>query len=96
MSVTEEHHGIKLWDMVHVDLIVPYSKYIRQQQRGSAIIRNNICLVFMTINPATGWLKISKVPMFNLDKVRGGNDDYIDKLSVRVSQLSNNTCLCRY
>ena len=35
--------------MVHVDLIGPYVKYIRQQQTGGAIINNNVSLTFMTM-----------------------------------------------
>ena len=35
---------IKPWDSVHVDLIVPYRKYIRQQQPGGIIIQNNVSL----------------------------------------------------
>ena len=35
---------LKPWDMVHVDLIVPYINSIIQHQPGSAIIRNNAIL----------------------------------------------------
>ena len=30
---------LKLWDTVHIDLIDPYSKYIRQQQPGDATLK---------------------------------------------------------
>ena len=40
---------LKPWDLVHVDLISPYSKYIIQQQPGGAIIRNNVSLTFMAM-----------------------------------------------
>ena len=49
------------WDTVHVYLIVPYFKYIRQYHPGSAIIKNNFSLAFMTmIVPDTDWLKLLK------------------------------------
>ena len=47
---------LKLWDFVHVKLIDPYIKYIRQQQLGGAIIWKNVSLNCMKmIDPATGW-----------------------------------------
>ena len=48
------------------------------------------------IDPTTGWLKTTKILTYDLDEVTGGNDEYIDKSSVRVSQLFNNTRLIRY
>ena len=48
------------------------------------------------INPATGWFEIVEVPKFGLDKVTGGNDEYIDYSYSRVSQLFNTTQLSRY
>ena len=48
------------------------------------------------IDPATGWFKIVKILTFNLNEVTSGNDEYIDKSYARVSQLFNNTWLCRY
>ena len=73
---------------MHVDLIVSYSKSIRQQQIGGTIICNNASLTCMTIiGPATGWFKIVKIPMFDLEEVTIGNDEYIDKSSAGVSQL---------
>ena len=85
------------WDSVYVDLIGPYSKSIRQQQPGGAIIWNNVCLTWITMtDPATGWFEIFKIPTFDLDGVTSGNDGYIDKLSTRVSHLFNSTCLCIY
>ena len=42
----------KTWDTVHMDMIVPYSKSIRQQQLNIPIIKNNVNLICMTIlNP---------------------------------------------
>ena len=40
--------------------------------------------------------KFFEILAFNLDEVTAGNDEYIDKSSARVSQLFNNTWLCRY
>ena len=34
--------------------------------------------------------------MFDLEEVTLGNDEYIDKSSAGVSQMFNNTWLCRY
>ena len=80
-----------------MDLVGLYSKSIRQQQPGSAIIRNKDSLTCMTIiDPATGWFKIVEIPTFDLDKVTSGNDKYIDKSSDRVVHLFKNTWLCRY
>ena len=48
------------------------------------------------INRATGWFDIFKIPTFDLEEVTIGNDEYINKSTARVSQLFNNTWLCRY
>jgi hypothetical protein len=51
------------------------------------------------IDPATGWFEIlAEVPTFDLEQVKqaGGNKEYTDKWSARVSQLFNNTWLSRY
>ena len=37
------------------------------------------------IDPATGWFEIVKDPTYDLDEVRGGNDEYINKSSSRVN-----------
>ena len=88
---------LKLWDTVHVDLIVTYSKSIRQYQTGGAIIKNNVSLTCMSIiGPDTGWFEISKVLTYDLDEVTGGNDEYIDKSSDRARQLFNTIWLSRY
>ena len=88
---------LKPWDTVHVDLIGKYIKSIRQHQPGGTVIQNNDCLMCMTmIGPAKGWFEIVKIPMFDLKEVTVGNDEYIYKSSDRVSQLFNNTYICRY
>ena len=48
------------------------------------------------IDPATGWFDIFEIQKFDLDEVMAGNDEYIEKSSVRISQLFYNTWLCRY
>ena len=71
---------LKPWELVHVDLIGPYSNSIRQHQPGGAIIKDNVSLACMiTIDPATDWFEIFKIPTYNLDEVTGVNDEYMDK-----------------
>ena len=50
----------------------------------------------MMIDPAIIWFKISDIPIFDLEEVELGSDEYIYKSSAGVSQLFNNTWLCRY
>ena len=71
---------LKPWYLVHVYLVGPYSKSIRQQKPGGAIINNNGSLTCMIIiDPAIGWLEIVEVPTYDLDGDTGGNGEYIDK-----------------
>ena len=72
--------NLKLWYLVHVDLINPYSNSIRQHQLEGDIIKDNISLTCMkTINPATRWFEIVNIPTYNLNEVTSGNYEYIDK-----------------
>ena len=48
------------------------------------------------IDPTTGWFKIFEIPTYDLEEVTGGNEEYIDASSSRVSQLFINTSLSRY
>ena len=48
------------------------------------------------INPAIVWFEIVKIPTYDLNEVTGGNYEYIDKSSARVSQLFNNIWIIRY
>ena len=48
------------------------------------------------IDPAIGWFQIFEVLTFKIDEIAGSNTEYIDNSSDRVSQLFNNTWLCRY
>ena len=65
---------LKPWDFVHVYLIGPYSKSIRQYHSGGAIVCKNSSLTCMTmIDPATGWFEIFKILTFDLNKVTAGN-----------------------
>ena len=71
---------LKPWDLVHVDLIGPYSKSIRHHKPDGAIIKNNGSLTCMKmIEPATVWSEIVEIPRYDLDEVMGGNNEYIDK-----------------
>ena len=79
---------LKPWDLVHVYLISPYSKSIRQYQPGGDIIKINVSLTCI--------FEIVKVPTYDLGEVTGINDEYVDKSSSRVSQLFNNTWLSIY
>ena len=66
---------LKPWDTVHVDLIGPYIKSIRQHQPGGTFIRRNASLTYITmIDPATGWFEIFEIPTFDLEEVTLGND----------------------
>ena len=88
---------LKPWDTLHVYLIGPYSKSIRQQHPGGTAIFNNSSLTCMKmIDLDTGWFDTVEIPKFDLKEVALGNYEYIDKSSDRVSQLFNNTWLCRY
>ena len=82
---------------MHVDLIGPYIKSIRQQQPYGTVIQNNYSLTCTTmIKPDTGWFDIIKIPMFDLEVVALVNHEYIDKSYSRFSQMFHNTWLCRY
>jgi Integrase core domain. len=48
------------------------------------------------IDPATGWFEIAEVPTYDLEEVKAGNKEYIDKTSARISLLFNNYWLSRY
>ena len=61
--------------MVNVYLIGPYSKSIREQHPGGAIIQKDDSLTCMTmIDPTTGWFEIVEIPTFDLHEVTSGND----------------------
>ena len=80
-----------------MDLIGPYTVTAKQYQPGNKIVITELNLTCMTfIDPATGWFEIAEVPTFDLELIKKGNKEYIDKSSARISQLFNNTWLCRY
>ena len=88
---------LKPWDTVHIDLIGPYSVYVKQHKPGGTIDDVDLHLTCMTfIDPATGWFEICEVPYFDIEEVKIGNKKYISKTSARISQLFNNTWLSRY
>ena len=86
------------WNMVHIDLVIgPYTKTVKQHQRGNTVKEIDLHLTCMTfIDPSTGWFEIAQVPYFDIDNVKIGDTEYIDKTSARISQLFNNTWLSRY
>jgi hypothetical protein len=85
------------WHTVDIDLIGPYTVSAKQHQPGRKIVNTELQLTCMTfIDPATGWFEIAEVPTFDLEQVKAGNKEYIDKSSARVSLLFNNTWLSRY
>ena len=85
------------WNMVHIDLIGPYTKTVQQHQPGNVIKEIDLNLTCMTfINPCTGWFEIAQVPYLDIEEIKIGNKEYIDKTSARISQLLNNTWLSRY
>ena len=47
------------------------------------------------VNPSTGWSEIFEGPMYDLDEVMGGIDEYTNKSSARVRMLLNKTWLIR-
>ena len=50
---------LKQWYLVHVDLIGPYSKSIRQHHPGGTVILNNSSITCMKMNdPDIGWFDI--------------------------------------
>ena len=89
--------ALKLWNSVHIYLICPYSKSIRKQQPGGAIIKKDMSLTCMTIiDPTKGWFAIVEAPCFDLYELARVNRVYIKKLSARVIQLFNQTQLLWY
>ena len=71
---------LKLWYYVHVGLIVPYSKSIRQKQLGGAIINNNVSIAYMKmIDPDMDQFEIIEVPTYDLDKFEVSNYELIVK-----------------
>ena len=90
---------LQQWNTVHIDLLIgPYRKTVKQHQPGNTIKEVDLhyltCMTF--IDPSTRWLEIAQVPYFDMDNVKTGDTEYIDKTSARISQLFNNTWLSRY
>ena len=62
---------------MHMDLIGPYNKSIRQQHTFGAIIKNIFSLTWMTmIDPDTDWFRIFEILTYDLNEVTDSNDDY--------------------
>ena len=88
---------LKPWDTVHVDLIGPYSVLMKQQLPDGRTRQKEVKLTCMTmIDPATGWFEIAEVPSFDIEDVKKGNTQVIDKTSARISQVFNQVWLSRY
>ena len=88
---------LKRWDTVHVDLIGPYSVLMNQRLPDGRIRQKEVKLTCMTmIDPATGWFEIAEVHSFDIEDVKKGNTQYIDKTSARISQVFNQVWLSRY
>ena len=60
------------------------------------MIKNDIITCMTIIDPATGWFEIVNITKFDTNEVTAGNDEYIYKSYARLSQMFNNTWLCRY
>ena len=85
------------WHTVHVDLIGPYNKKVKQQQADGTVQVVELQLTCMTfIDPATGWFEMAEVPYYDIDDIKKGNKQAIDKTSARISLLFDKVWLSRY
>ena len=85
------------WKTVHVDLIGPNTKKIKQEQpdcKIKVITTQLTCMTF--IDPATGWFEIAEVPYFKTVDTEGTSMRHIDKTSARISLLFKKHWLDRY
>ena len=88
---------LKLWNSVHIYLIVPFYKSIIQRHTDGTTIQKGVRLIcMMMLDTATGWFDIFEVPLFGIDEVSDRNYEYIDTSSSRFIQIFNHTCLCIY
>jgi hypothetical protein len=77
------------WNMVHIDLISPYTKTVKQHQPGNKIKEVDLFLTCMTfIDPATEWFEIVEVPYYDLDEIKMDNQQYIHKLLLELVNCS--------
>ena len=82
--------AFKKCNSMYIDMIVPYFKSIRQKKPGGTFINKDMRLNCMKmIYLTTGWFEIFEVPWFDLNEVAGGNSEYIDKTSARLSNMLN-------
>ena len=85
------------WRTVHTDLVGPYLITAKQIQSGGKIKEIELKLTAMTmVDPATGWFKIVEVPYYSIKDVKNGEQNYIDKISDRISRLFDQTWLKQY
>ena len=86
--------SLKPWNLVHINLVGPYTKSKIKHHPGGAITKKYLILDYIAmIDPATGWFKIIKVPWFDINEAARGNIEHVDKLPARVSHLFNKTFL---
>ena len=65
---------LKMCDIVHIELISTYSKYIRQHKTVVTTTKSDVSLICMIIIDLTmGWFEIFEVTTFHLNEVTGGN-----------------------
>ena len=82
----------KQCNLMHINLIGPYDKSMRQHKTGiSTINKYAIPNCMKKIDPATGCFKIVEVPCFNLEEVAKKNIEYMEKFSSGVIQMFNHT-----
>jgi hypothetical protein len=85
------------WKTIHVDLLGPYSRTIKQKQPDGKLKSIRVQLTLITfIDPATGWFEMAQVPTFETEGIEGMTKAQIDKTSARISLLFKNTWLDRY
>ena len=85
------------WYTVHVDLIGPYSLWVKKQLPDGKIVDHEFSLTCMTfLDPATGWFEIAEVPHYIISDLKKDAREAIDKSSARISLLFNNVWLARY
>ena len=71
--------------MVHIDWIDIYVKQIIQHNTVVHITLKGVILNLMKmLNTFMGWFEITQVPLFGINKITSGNNEYINKSSTRV------------
>lgn len=85
------------WNTVHIDLIGPYTKAIKQEQSDGSVKLTKVQLTLMTfLDPNTGWFEMAEVPTYEKKEIDKMSKIQIDKTSARISLLFKKTWLDRY